>query len=149
MKRAMEVLLPKMQLQIIADFYRKNVSKGKMYSIQYFKWMGCKKNRNKWRNAVSWCRWGIGVEGEAGKAMQIDKSPGKEGDILRSWRERPFTRLFTYLHTWAYKEIAVYILVSFFALCLWNLPLLMFSIVWIDHTRIYQPLNSAFLSQFA
>ena len=37
MKRAMEVLLPKMQLQIIADFYGKNVSKGKMYSIQHFK----------------------------------------------------------------------------------------------------------------
>ena len=43
MKRAMEVLLPKMRLQNIAGFYGKNVSKGKMYTIQYFKKMGCKK----------------------------------------------------------------------------------------------------------
>ena len=32
-----------MRHQIIADFYGKNVSKGKMYTFQHFKKMGCKK----------------------------------------------------------------------------------------------------------
>ena len=40
----MEGLLPEVRHQIIADFYGKNVSKGKMYSFQHFEKMGCKKN---------------------------------------------------------------------------------------------------------
>ena len=39
----MEGLLPKVQCPIIANFYGKNVSKGKMYTFQNFKRMGCKK----------------------------------------------------------------------------------------------------------
>ena len=39
----MEGLLPEVRRQIIADFYGKNVSKGKMYTFQHFKKMGCKK----------------------------------------------------------------------------------------------------------
>ena len=77
------------------------------------------------------------------------QSPGKEGDILRSQWKRALTRPFTNLHNWAQKEIAVFILESFFALCRWNLPILMLYIVWIDHTCIYQPSNGVFSSQFA
>ena len=40
----MDGLLPEVRRQIIADFYRKNVSKRKMYTFQHFKKMGCKKN---------------------------------------------------------------------------------------------------------
>ena len=40
----MEGLLSEVRCQIIADFYGKNVSKGKMYTFQHFKKMGCKKN---------------------------------------------------------------------------------------------------------
>ena len=39
----MEGLLPEVRRQIIADFYGKNVSKGKMYSFQHFEKLGCKK----------------------------------------------------------------------------------------------------------
>ena len=39
----MEGLLPEVQCPIIANFYGKNVSKGKMYTFQSFKRMGCKK----------------------------------------------------------------------------------------------------------
>ena len=39
----MEGVLPEVRRQIIADFYGKNVSKGKMYTFQHFKKMGCKK----------------------------------------------------------------------------------------------------------
>ena len=39
----MEGLLPEVQCPIIANFYGKNVSKGKMYTFQNFKRMGCKK----------------------------------------------------------------------------------------------------------
>ena len=39
----MEGLLPEVRRQIIANFYGKNVSKGKMYTFQNFKRMGCKK----------------------------------------------------------------------------------------------------------
>jgi len=39
----MEGLLPEVQRQIIANFYGKNVSKGKMYTFQHFNQMGCKK----------------------------------------------------------------------------------------------------------
>ena len=40
----MEGLLPEVRHQIIAYFYGKNVSKGKMYSFQNLKQMGCKEN---------------------------------------------------------------------------------------------------------
>ena len=40
----MEGLLPEVLRPIIADLYGKNVSKGKMYTFQHFKKMGCKKN---------------------------------------------------------------------------------------------------------
>ena len=43
MKREIEGLLPEVRYQIIANFYGKNVSKGKMYSFQHFEKMGCKK----------------------------------------------------------------------------------------------------------
>ena len=39
----MEGVLPEVRRQIIANFYGKNVSKGKMYTFQHFKKMGCKK----------------------------------------------------------------------------------------------------------
>ena len=39
----MEGLLPEVRCQIIANFYVKNVSKGEMYTFQYFE-MGCKKS---------------------------------------------------------------------------------------------------------
>ena len=39
----MKGLLPEVQCPIIANFYGKNVSKGKMYTFQHFKKMGCKK----------------------------------------------------------------------------------------------------------
>ena len=39
--------------------------------------------------------------------FQTNKSPGKEGDILRSWWGRALARPFTNLHTWAHKEIAI------------------------------------------
>ena len=39
----MEALLPEVRRQIIADFYGKNVSKGKMYTFEHFQKMGCKK----------------------------------------------------------------------------------------------------------
>ena len=39
----MEGVLPEVRRQIIADFYVKNVSKGKMYTFPHFKKMGCKK----------------------------------------------------------------------------------------------------------
>ena len=39
----MEGLLPEERHQIIANFYGKNVSNGKMYTFQHFKKMGCKK----------------------------------------------------------------------------------------------------------
>ena len=39
----MEGVLPEVRRQIIADFYGKNVSKGKMYTFQHFRKMGCKK----------------------------------------------------------------------------------------------------------
>ena len=39
----MEGVLPEVRRQIIADFYGKSVSKGKMYTFQHFKKMGCKK----------------------------------------------------------------------------------------------------------
>ena len=39
----MEGVLPEVRRQIIADFCGKNVSKGKMYTFQHFKKMGCKK----------------------------------------------------------------------------------------------------------
>ena len=44
MKREIEGLLPEVRHQIIANFYGKNVSKGKMYSFQHIKQMGCKEN---------------------------------------------------------------------------------------------------------
>ena len=145
----MEGLLSEVRCQIIADFYGKNVSKGKMYTFQHFKKMGCKKKRHTSCNEVSWCRRGRGAGGGAGKAALTDKSPGIDGDIFRSWPERGLTWPFTNLHYWPHKENAVYISESFFALCWWNLPMLMFYIVWIDHTHIHQPLKSAFSSQFA
>ena len=40
----MEGLLPEMGCQIVANFYGKNVSKGEMYTFQYFEKMGCKKS---------------------------------------------------------------------------------------------------------
>ena len=43
MKREMKGPLLEVRHEIIADFYGKNVSKGKMYTIQHFKEMGCKK----------------------------------------------------------------------------------------------------------
>ena len=43
MKREIEGLLPEVRCPIIANFYRKNVSKGKMYTFQNLKRMGCKK----------------------------------------------------------------------------------------------------------
>ena len=46
MLREMEGLSPAAQRQIIADFYGKNVSKGKMYTFQHFEKMGCKKKRH-------------------------------------------------------------------------------------------------------
>ena len=39
----MEGVLPEVRRQIIANFYGKNVSKGKMHTFQHFKKMGCKK----------------------------------------------------------------------------------------------------------
>ena len=39
----MEGLLPEVQGPIIANIYGKNVSKGKMYTFQNLKMMGCKK----------------------------------------------------------------------------------------------------------
>ena len=39
----MEGLLPKVRCQIIADFYRKNLSKGKLYTHKHFSKMGYKK----------------------------------------------------------------------------------------------------------
>ena len=43
MQRVMEGRLPKARCPFIANFYGKNVSKGKMYTFQHFKKMGCKK----------------------------------------------------------------------------------------------------------
>ena len=40
----MEDLLPEVRCQIIANFYGKNVSKGEMYTFQYFEKMVCKKS---------------------------------------------------------------------------------------------------------
>ena len=42
-KGEMEGVLLKVKLQIIADFYRKNVSKGKTYAVRHFKKVGWKK----------------------------------------------------------------------------------------------------------
>ena len=39
----MKGLLPKVRCQIIADFYQKNLSKGKLYTHKHFSKMGCKK----------------------------------------------------------------------------------------------------------
>ena len=44
MKREIEGLLPKVRHQIIANFYRKNVSKRTTYTFKHFKKVGCKKN---------------------------------------------------------------------------------------------------------
>ena len=40
----MKGVLPKVRCQIIADFYRKNVTKLKAFTIGHFKKMECKKN---------------------------------------------------------------------------------------------------------
>ena len=43
MKGEMEGVLPKVRRQIFADFYGKNVSKWKTYTVRHFKEMGSKK----------------------------------------------------------------------------------------------------------
>ena len=40
----MEGVLLEVRHQIIADFYRKNVSKWKTYTVRHLKEMGCRKN---------------------------------------------------------------------------------------------------------
>ena len=49
-------VLPKVRCQIIADFYGKNVSKWKTFTICHFKKIECKKNRHLSCNAVGGCR---------------------------------------------------------------------------------------------
>ena len=44
MKGEMEGVLQRVRRQIIADFYGKNVPKGKTYTIRHSKKMGCKIN---------------------------------------------------------------------------------------------------------
>ena len=43
----MKGVVPKLRLQIIADFYGRNVSKGKTYTFCHFRKMGCKKTTKK------------------------------------------------------------------------------------------------------
>ena len=43
MKSKTENVLPKVRRQNIVDFYGKNVSKGRTYTVHHFKGMGCKK----------------------------------------------------------------------------------------------------------
>ena len=48
----MEGVLPEVRCQIIADFYGKNVTKWKTFTIDHFKEMECKKKRHLSCNAV-------------------------------------------------------------------------------------------------
>ena len=91
MKREMEGLLPVVRHQFFANFYGKNVSKGKMYTVQHFKKMGCKK-------ITLYHVMGLVDAGESmtqregqGMLRKLTKAQEKEGDILRSRRERALT----------------------------------------------------------
>ena len=64
----MEGLLSEVRCQIIADFYGKNVSKGKMYTFQHFKKMGCKK-----KNAI----YRVMRLVDAGEALAQEEGQGK------------------------------------------------------------------------
>ena len=87
----MEGVLPEVRRQIIADFYGKNVSKGKMYTVQHFKKMGCKKIALYHVMRLVDAGESMTQREGQGRLRKLTKAQEKEGDILRSWRERALT----------------------------------------------------------
>ena len=75
----MEGLLPEVRHQIIADFYGKNVSKGKMYSFQHFEKMGCKKNL---------ARYQVMRLVDAGESVTQKEGQGKPRELAKAHEKK-------------------------------------------------------------
>ena len=94
-------VLPEVRRQIIADFYGKNVSKGRVCTFQHFGKMGCKKT-------AIYCVMKLVDAGESVEQKEGQGRPRKltsafvcfaqSNRISRSLQERALTLPFTNLH---------------------------------------------------
>ena len=75
----MEGLLPEVQCQIIADFYGKNVSKGKMYNSSILRRWDAKKKDAKYR---------VMRLIDAGEAVPQEEGQGKPRKLTKSQEKR-------------------------------------------------------------
>ena len=98
----MEGVLPEVRRQIIADFFGKNVSKGKMYTFQHFKKMGY--NKTAIYRVMKLVDAGESVEQKEGQGRPRKLTSAQERKVKLAFNNKknalmlPFTNLHKIVH---------------------------------------------------